>query len=277
MLAATFPVCAFADTGPKPSVTVRFSGLGDEICYATLLSKTESTGPAHVWDGVEGNEQIIDVGHDIWRAFVDYKDPDGFFFLQEAWQVNETKEFCWGYYPPAEFKVLLYFPESGTFAASQITERYAFDSYFSVDAKAELVSSGTLFAAEDYDTSHEVWGLVARAIITVAIELLIALMFRYREKKQLIFLAAVNIVTQLVLNFIVNSVSYHSGAFSALLALIFGETVVLIIEAVAYGICLNKLGTKERRASVAVLYAIVANTASLLAGRLLMQWLPGIF
>ena len=275
MLAALLPVGASADTGPKPSVTVRFSGLGDEPCYATLMSERESTGPAHVWDGVEGNEQIIDVGRDIWRAFVDYKDPDGFFFLQEAWQVNETKEFCWGYYPPDVFKVLLYFPESGRFISTAILESYAFDSYYSVNVSDS--SGGLMPAVEDYDTSHEAWGLIARAIITVATELGIALLFRYGGKKQLIFLAAVNVVTQVILNVIVNSVSFHSGPWAATITLIFGELVVLTVEATAYGLFLNKLGTRERRNAVAVLYAIVANTASLVVGRLLMQYLPGIF
>lgn len=275
MLAALLPVGASADTGPKPSVTVRFEELGDELCYATLMSKRQSTGPAYVWDGVEGNEQILGADYDIWRAFVDYKDPDGFFFLQEMWQVNETKEFCWGYYPPDVFKVLLYFPESESFLSTDILESYAFDSYFSVNVSG---SSGELMpAVEDYDTSHEAWGLIARAIITVAIELGIALLFRYSGKKQLIFLAAVNVVTQVILNIIVNSVSFHSGPWAATVTLVFGELVVLIVEATAYGLFLNKLGTKERRNAVAVLYAIAANTASLVAGRLLMQYLPGIF
>ena len=42
-----------ADMGPKPSVQITFKGLGDELCYGTLLSKDISTGPSTAWDGTE--------------------------------------------------------------------------------------------------------------------------------------------------------------------------------------------------------------------------------
>lgn len=115
-----FPLTASADTGPKPSVKVSFKSLGDELCYATLLSKTESTGPATVWDGTEENARhnenesysYSELNHKIWKAFVDYKDSDGFYFLQCGWQINETKSLDWAYYPPEVFKILLYFPKA---------------------------------------------------------------------------------------------------------------------------------------------------------------------
>ncbi len=46
-----FPLTARADTGPKPSVRITFKNMGDEVCYGTLLSETDSTGPASAWDG----------------------------------------------------------------------------------------------------------------------------------------------------------------------------------------------------------------------------------
>lgn len=103
-------VTVFADTGPKPSVHVSFENMGGEPCYATLLSKTASTGPFYVWDG---NEEHIDLSYgfiteDVWRAFVEYDDPDGYFFLQRAvWKVSVSKDLTWGYYPPESFKILL--------------------------------------------------------------------------------------------------------------------------------------------------------------------------
>ena len=43
---------AYADFGPKPSVRVNFENMGEELCYGTLLSARESTGPSSAWDGV---------------------------------------------------------------------------------------------------------------------------------------------------------------------------------------------------------------------------------
>ena len=78
------PITANADMGPKPSVRIQFKNMGDDLCYGTLLSKEACTGPARVWDGTSRNEQLYDLDRDIWKAFVDYKDPDGYYFLQQA-------------------------------------------------------------------------------------------------------------------------------------------------------------------------------------------------
>ena len=40
------PVTIHADIGPKASVHIQFKNMPDELCYGTLLSEKESTGPA---------------------------------------------------------------------------------------------------------------------------------------------------------------------------------------------------------------------------------------
>lgn len=123
-----FPITASADTGPKPSVRITFENLGTEECWGTLLSSKPSTGPSSAWNGNEEDAQHNEnpngyysyqkFGYDIWKAFVDYDEKDDYYFLQEAWQINETKELAWTYYPPNEFKILLYFPETGEYAVN---------------------------------------------------------------------------------------------------------------------------------------------------------------
>ena len=85
------PITAKADSGPKPSVRIQFKNMGDDLCYGTLLSKEKCTGPARVWDGTARNEQLYDLDRSIWKAFVDYKDPDGYYFLQRGWTVSEDR------------------------------------------------------------------------------------------------------------------------------------------------------------------------------------------
>ena len=127
------PMTIHADIGPKASVHIQFKNMPDELCYGTLLSDKESTGPASVWDGIKEHARKDEETADIWNAFVNYKDPDGYYYLQQHYKVSDTNEIAWTYYPPNHFKILLYYPETGTFVSSGIYERYAFDTYYTVD------------------------------------------------------------------------------------------------------------------------------------------------
>ena len=294
-----FPLTASADTGPKPSVKVTFNGLGDELCYATLLSKTDSTGPASVWDRIEENARhnenesysYAELDYKTWKAFVDYKDVDGFYFLQTGWKINETKSLDWAYYPPEVFKILLYFPESNTFAVSKIYERYAFDSYFTVDmsgsviaavdrpeySEAEPYNEISITAEKDYNTKREILFFALRIALTVVIETAVALLFGYIAKKQLLLIVGVNAVTQLILNIMLNTVCLNSGYSEYIVTYILLELAVFVTEAVIYSAFLNKLSDKPKKRGIAVIYALVANACSFAAGLALSKIIPTVF
>lgn len=296
MVIMIFPITANADTGPKPSVQITFENLGAEECWGTLLSRKPSTGPSSAWDGNEedarhnenpnGQYDWQDFGYDVWKAFVDYDEKDDFYFLQEAWKINETKELAWTYYPPNEFKILLYFPETGEYAVSGVYERYAFDSYFtvnmdgakfSVDYNEELSSNDRLNAYKSYNYGVEIGSLVARIIITIVIEMAIALIFAYREKKQFLLLAGVNSGTQIILNVLLNIINYNSGEMAFVVFYVLFELVVFVIEAILFYHLLNKISIKQKPKWLAVVYALVANAVSFGAGMMIAEWLPGIF
>lgn len=281
-----FPITASADTGPKPSVRITFENLGTEECWGTLLSSKPSTGPSSAWNGNEEDAQHNEnpngyysyqkFGYDIWKAFVDYDEKDDYYFLQEAWQINETKELAWTYYPPNEFKILLYFPETGEYAVSGVYERYAFDSYFtvnmdgvklSVDYNEELSSDDRLNAYKSYNYGVEIGSLVARILITIIIEMGIALLFGYREKKQLLLLVGVNSGTQIILNVLLNIINYNSGEMVFVVFYVLFELVVFAIEAILFYHLLNKISIKQKPKWLAVVYALVANAVSFGAGK----------
>ena len=291
-----FPITASADTGPKPSVRITFENLGTEECWGTLLSSKPSTGPSSAWNGNEEDAQHNEnpngyysyqkFGYDIWKAFVDYDEKDDYYFLQEAWQINETKELAWTYYPPNEFKILLYFPETGEYAVSGVYERYAFDSYFtvnmdgvklSVDYNEELSSDDRLNAYKSYNYGVEIGSLVARILITIIIEMGIALLFGYREKKQLLLLVGVNSGTQIILNVLLNIINYNSGEMVFVVFYVLFELVVFAIEAILFYHLLNKISIKQKPKCLAVVYALVANAVSFGAGMMIAECLPGIF
>ena len=291
-----FPITASADTGPKPSVRITFENLGTEECWGTLLSSKPSTGPSSAWNGNEEDAQHNEnpngyysyqkFGYDIWKAFVDYDEKDDYYFLQEAWQINETKELAWTYYPPNEFKILLYFPETGEYAVSGVYERYAFDSYFtvnmdgvklSVDYNEELSSDDRLNAYKSYNYGVEIGSLVARILITIIIEMGIALLFGYREKKQLLLLVGVNSGTQIILNVLLNIINYNSGEMVFVVFYVLFELVVFAIEAILFYHLLNKISIKQKPKWLAVVSALVANAVSFGAGMMIAECLSGIF
>ena len=276
ILIISLPVTAKADIGPKPSVRITFTGIEGETYYGTLLSERRSTGPATAWDGYEDyRDWKPENEKPIWEKFIGYEDADGYYFLQEWWDCSETNQLNWTYYPPNPFKILLYFPETDSFYVSDIYERYAFDSYFTVDLSEYATTPIT--ARQSYDYTWELISLAARIVLTIILELAIALFFGYREKKALAFLTIVNVITQVTLNVALNIINYVSGSMGFTFALICMEIVVFAIEAIAYKSLLKRFSTIEQEKRRGVSYALVANTASFAIGLWLAHLIPGIF
>ncbi len=289
------PVTAKADMGPKPSVRILFENMGDEPCYGTLLSERKSTGPASVWDGNEEYAQHNEnenyswaaFDYETWKTFVEYEDPDGYYFLQEGWTVSETKEIAWTYYPPNRFKILLYYPETGTFVSSGIYEKYAFDTYYTVDMDGvnigsveydeKLSSDERIEAYRSYNYRVEVFSLIARIVATIVIEMLLALVFGFRKRKQLLLLVGVNTVTQIVLNVLLNIINYNSGHWAFLFFYVLFELLVFGLEAIMYCVWMKRLSEKTRPTWFYVLYAFVANGVSFAVGLYIATHFPGIF
>lgn len=271
-----FPIGVNADTGPKPSVRIKFENMGDELCYGTLLAKEESTGPARVWNGSEEDINLNFVDRDIWEAFVNYEDSDGYYFLQWAWLVSDTKELSWTYYPPNEFKVLLYYPETNTFMVSDVCKRYAFDTYYTVDMDGieigsikydeNLSSNQRLDMHKSYEFKNEVKALVCRMLITVVVEALIGLLFKFRNK-ELLYILFINVITQIILNVLLN-IYTGFGYYFVYLSL---ELLVFAIEAIFYCLMFKK------KKGYCVFYALVANIVSFVIGLYLANLFPGLF
>ncbi len=275
---------ALADTGPKPSVEVSISGfeavsMQKGVYYATLLSKTESTGPASVWDGDEehiysnlGKEKL-----DIFYKFAEYRDEDGFYFLQNFWECAGNDSFRWGYYPPSAFKVLLYFPEADTFLVSGVLERYAFDSYFDIDLTELSPNEGeSLVAKKNYDYTAEALTFLLRLVFTLITELSLAILFFGLSKKRFAFIAAVNIITQLILN-IALSYTYHFDAASFIYLYGVWELLIIIAEAIAISAYLCKKDGIKHPVLRAAGYSVVANVLSYFLGLWLSQFIPAMF
>ncbi len=272
-----FPVKALADAGPKPSVHVGFTGIAEgEVFYGTLLSQYDSTGPYSAWDGTEEYALYApgDGGYEIWKKFVDYQDPDGYYFLQEWWRCSGEDGISWTYYPPYSFKILLYFPEEDLFCVSPVYERYAFDSYYTVDLSD--YRSGSLTAEKSYDYTWELISLAARIVLTICVELAAARLFGYRSRKALLFLVRVNVITQVGLNVALNVANYASGYFLFIFLYVLLELAVTVAEMLLYIRYLPRYAENTKKGRAAA-YAWAANILSFVVGMWLAAVIPGIF
>lgn len=277
LLVCLLPLWAAADTGPKPSITVTPEGFGEAACYLTLLSQTETTGP---WSKQESFAASKDSYGDpeadeaIWTAFNDYQDAEGFFFLGCYGEVTGGQMFCWSYYPPDTFKALAYFPDSGTFAVGPVTERKEFSARYTVSPSE---TGETLLIEKARNQEAENKSFVGRLVLTLALELAVAVVFAFRAKRQIITIVCMNLITQVGLNQaithlfpLVSSRWYWPG----LLVL---EVFIFLVEGAVYA----KLLPRWKKDPAAVChpwgYALAANVASFGVGLILARLIPGMF
>lgn len=271
LMLALLPTAAFADMGPKPSVRIGIEGLDpDEPCWGTLLSEEASTGPSRAYDGE--NARVGEAGEDVWRAFVDYEDPDGYYFLQELWPCSEEGQLWWTYYPPEEFKLLLYFPETGEFVSSGKCSAYAFTSWF--DAR---LTDGELTLSKSYDYSGAIVNFAVRCALTIALECSAAyFIFRLRTPGRLKAVAAVNVITQLALNLVVNIIAYLAGSFMIAFRFFLLECLVFAAEGALYDMFFRRAGEPVPVKRCWAL-SLVGNLMSYALGLWLAYAVPGLF
>lgn len=277
LLVCLLPLWAAADTGPKPSITVTPEGFGEDACYLTLLSQTETTGPWSKQESFAASKDSYgypEADEAIWTAFNDYQDAEGFFFLGCYGEVTGGQMFCWSYYPPDTFKVLAYFPDSGTFAVGPVTERKEFSARYTVSPSE---TGETLLIEKARNQEAENKSFVGRLVLTLALELAVAVVFGFRAKRQIITIVCMNLITQVGLNQaithlfpVVSSRCYWPG----LLVL---EVLIFLVEGAVYA----KLLPRWKKDPAAVChpwgYALAANVASFGVGLILARLIPGMF
>lgn len=275
-----FSVTAFADMGPKPSVNLKIRGLHATVYYVTLLSEGDTTGPYSVYD--PDYSEPPEENRDIWQKFVDYKDDDGYHFLQHFEKAEEREDrkgifgaYSWTYYPPERFKVLICFPECDRFIVSEeITETYAFDSYFEVN----LTESGETCTVErSYGYAWEVFAFLVRLFLTIGLELVIALLFGYKNRSILKLILIINCITQLAMNILLQITGYMPIFFFYVLYYSVVEIVIFAVEGTVYDRAIEKTACDEQVSYHPYLYSLVANSLSFVMGYVISHWFPFVF
>lgn len=246
----------FADSGPKPSIIIKIKGLDNQHYYVTLLSSKETNGPFSQYNSEDELLYEKDTNeYRIWEAMKDYQDQDGFYFLQYFQDCSETHEFQWTYYPPETFKVLIYFPKTQQFIVSSIYTKYAYDSYYIVNVSHNNSIDMSIHFM------HYCIALMKRLSFTLVIEVLIAVMFEIRGKKQWITMITINLLTQILLN--IALMLFKGFLFTPLIYLLV-ECIIIFIEYKIY----KRYFENSYQYKVKV-YAIVANVISFITGMII--------
>ncbi len=257
-----------ADMGPKPSVSIEFPNT-DGNFYVTLLSKHDTTGP-YSHDSLEYYRKESEKNGDETLTAFDkiaaYNDKDGFYFVGHMERCDSENGFSWSYYPPYTFKILVYLPDTGSFAVSEIMNRYAFDSYYTA-----TVSGGEVTTEKNYAYFPEILEMLARILITLLIELLIALPFGFFAGKRRNVVIITNVITQVLLNVSLNVISYSGGWMVQMFAYFLIELAVFVIEGIVYTVMFKKDGQPVPKTWKTWLYSLTANAASFVIGMLLLK------
>ena len=281
LLLTAIPGVAHADMGPKPSIDITFTGLEGKTYYACLLAPDNGGGN---YFGVLTFKQSLKDGYstDLTEAeqklFLNYKDSDGFVPLYDVEDCSNNHHLSSGRLPPAEFKVLIYFPRTGNMVVSdQIYKNYAFSSYYRIDAaRCGLTpeSSGemNLQMLNGYVYAGLFLSFIMRLTATLAIEIGIARAFQLREKRVLRLIVIVNIITQTLLTLTLSLIDFFNGSLSSLIIYVLLETGVFLIEGIIYSVRVNEISERQFKTGELWGVAWLSNTASFLVGVFLLAF-----
>ena len=107
-----------------------------------------------------------------------------------------------------------------------------------------------------------------RLLLTLILEGIIFWLFRFRQKRSWLIFLAINLVTQGILNILLNSGGSLMPSY-LIFSLILGEVFVFAAEMIAFPILI-----KEHKKSRILIYAFIANLISLIAGGYIISVLP---
>lgn len=253
-------ISAFADCGPKASLTINVKGMEDgREYYLTLFSDFDH----------RFSDEYIAKQKPEWRALYEISLNDEYFLYEPPvddtyYKLNGSGSRTWGYMPPDKFKIVIYFPDDGSCIISEKLEKYAFAAYFTA-----TVSGGEISVAANggaAGVSAQIGALLLRIAITVLLELGVARLFGYDGGKETKLILIMNICTQIFLNVMIAVGDGIIGGLGAIAAYVLAEIVILIIEACVYAVLLPRFTERRTREGRAVGYAFAANTASFLVG-----------
>ncbi|MBN2268038.1 MAG: hypothetical protein JXC35_01310 [Acholeplasmataceae bacterium] len=269
-----FPILTVrADFGPKSAVTIDIIGINKpyffELLYEDALpieSEREDAYQLAIESGMMEQsffpEMVKDFSEDGFISSLLYRDRP-----TVPYEIEEHS-FRYTYIPPQTFKLILIFEDS-TYLTSPIITTKLFNSHVTWDlanVNTSMIQSNIGVIEEDIPFFQMSSDLLIRIIVTIGVELLILLAFKYRLKKSYLLVLGVNLFTQTALTVFMFLMRYYfMPYFGEIIGLTIGEFLIFFIEIIIFMKFL-----KEKSSKRAFGYAMIANIASLILGFILM-------
>lgn len=270
------PTVAHADTGPKPQTTIEIYNL-EKSDYIVAYGTKKNNGPHHFF--IPGDK---DYGKTYYGNVDDLTLIYNKVTLPEGWKLTDISSFYEnttrlviesGYMWPSEFILIIYNKVSNNYYLSEATKTYAFHSYFKYDMNNyqddPISLEKKIVLEKSYQYGKEILGFLLRLVVTLAVEMLLAVAVKF-NKKSLWIIGITNFVTQVGLNLALNLTAYFGGKSPwhvMIYALV--ELMIVVVEATIFKIFCRR-GKDETRELI-IIYTIVANALSFVLGMIL--WL----
>ena len=266
-----------ADTGPKPSLAIQCEGFPDNA-YITVLSTVKDYGP-----NTSQTAMDYEIREEEWYAHAPADREVYSAFADEAERLRKTgeelyfwgvvsscaEEYLFGYWPPEEYRVLVWLRDTDDFILSEDTySRPAFRTVLKCEYR-----SGSLDIKDVSDTGISAPGMAMRVFLTIAVEYAVGLMFMKYTFKSRIAVFSVNVLTQILLNAALSNAAliFGSGMPMYLAVLLVTELLIILLEWLIY----RKVIGKDLEYPLQ--YSVLANVLSYGAGIMMAGILPGLF
>lgn len=264
-----FPTTIFADVGPKPSLEIIVKGIDNENYWLDLLVTDEST---YSW------LELTDEELEMVKKLAEYEDEEGFHpallvgtrvplngELKGDKNSDNTYSHNFSYVGTPDFFKIAILTEDDTLIISDLIHRKHFNSIVEFDLEDEILQEDIILSAGEVKEiiliKRMSLGFISRLILTLAIEIGIALLFGFTIKNSGKTLLKTNLLTQVLLNIAILWMGLSYGMLAALLIFIVMEIFIIMSETIIYAKYLTEK-SKGRR----ITYGVLANTASLMIG-----------
>ncbi len=263
-----FPIIAVADAGPKPSLEIIVKGIDNNNYWLDLLVTDESS---YSW------LELADEERETVKKLAEYEDEEGFHpallvgtrvplsgELKGEKNPDNTYSHNFSYVGTPELFKIAILTEDNNLIISDLIHRKHFNSIVKFDLTDENLKEDILSAGKAKEIIP-IWrmslGFISRLLLTLVIEIGIALLFGFTIKNSGKTLLKTNILTQVLLNIAILWINLSYGMFAALFIFLLMEILIIIFETIIYAKYLTEKPIGRR-----IVYGILANVASLIAG-----------
>ena len=265
------PVTANADTGPKPTTQITIKNLEKSDYIVAYGMNTEFYGPHKAFTPAEDRDYINK--EDLTSVYNAVTLPDGWYLCDISCSYTNVTEIVVksGYMWPDDFILIILNKLNNDYYLSEETKTYAFNSYFECDManykSGSIVLSKIITLNPNYQYGKEIGEFFLRLAVTLGIELLLALAFKF-TKKSYIIIAITNAATQVGLNVALNLTAHFNGK-NPWLAIIYAfvEIAIVVVEALVF---MKFCERKDSKSKLPILlYTVAANVLSFGLGMIL--------